>query len=352
MQMSDSPLAARLSGPLPGLFVCGALACAAIELGNLPGLQTHGVGALTLAIALGIMLGNTARLAPCCAAGVDFCRQNLLRLGIILYGFRLTFQDMGQVGLAGVAIDVLILCSTFWLAILLGTKVFKLERDTAILIGAGSSICGAAAIMASAPVLRSDSEAVTVAVSTVVVFGTLSIFLYPLLYQGNLAWHFLATTPATFGMYIGSTVHEVAQVVAAARSIGPDAANTAVIAKMLRVMMLAPFLLILSAWRARSDAAAAHRMPLEPLAIPWFAFAFIAVLGFNSLAWLPRAIVAGIGDADTALLAMAMAALGLTTRWAAIRRAGSRPLMLAAVLFFWLIGAGAAINCGVALLLN
>ena len=332
---------------LPGLLLSGVIAYGAIQLGKLEWMQNHGMSALTLAIILGIILGNSvyARVAPACGAGVGFSKQTLLRLGIILYGFRLTFQDIGQVGLAGIAIDALMLTSTFSLAMFLGTKVFKLERNSAILIGAGSSICGAAAVMATEPVVKGRSEDVTVAVSTVVVFATLAIFLYPLLYQLNLGWHVLAATPSAFGVYIGSTVHEVAQVVAAGKSIGQETANAAVIAKMVRVMMLAPFLVILSAVLARGKArSGSGDGKAAKLAIPWFAFIFIAVVAFHSLGWLSAPIVATITDIDTALLAMAMAALGLTTHMSAIRRAGIKPLLLAGLLFCWLIAGGAAIN--------
>ncbi|MDN2674942.1 MULTISPECIES: YeiH family protein [unclassified Janthinobacterium] len=333
---------------LPGLLLSGVIAYGAIALGKLEWMQSHGMSALTLAIMLGIVLGNSVygRLAPTCGAGVAFSKQTLLRLGIILYGFRLTFQDIGQVGLAGIAIDALVLASTFGLAMFLGTKVFKLERNSAILIGAGSSICGAAAVMATEPVVKGRSEDVTVAVSTVVVFGTIAIFLYPLLYRWNLGWQVLGATPTAFGVYIGSTVHEVAQVVAAGKSIGQEAANAAVIAKMVRVMMLAPFLVILSAVLARSKARSGNggHDKAAKLAIPWFAFIFIGVVAFNSLGLLPASMVATITDIDTALLAMAMAALGLTTHMSAIRRAGIKPLLLAGLLFCWLIAGGAAIN--------
>ncbi|MGX9697452.1 YeiH family protein [Janthinobacterium lividum] len=333
---------------LPGLLLSGVIAWGAIQLGKLEWMQSHGMSALTLAIMLGIVLGNSVygRLAPTCGAGVAFSKQTILRLGIILYGFRLTFQDIGQVGLAGIAIDALVLASTFGLAMFLGTKVFKLERNSAILIGAGSSICGAAAVMATEPVVKGRSEDVTVAVSTVVVFGTIAIFLYPLLYQLNQGWHVLAATPSAFGVYIGSTVHEVAQVVAAGKSIGQEAANAAVIAKMVRVMMLAPFLVILSAVLARGKAKGGNNGhdKAAKLAIPWFAFIFIGVVAFNSLGLLPAGTVATITELDTVLLAMAMAALGLTTHMSAIRRAGIKPLLLAGLLFCWLIAGGAAIN--------
>lgn len=333
----------------PGLLLCALLAASASALGAVPWTQTNGLSALTLAIILGILLGNTIypQIAYRCGAGIGFSKGNLLRYGIILYGFRLSFQDIGQVGLAGVAIDALVLTSTFGLALLLGTKLFKLDRDSAVLIGAGSSICGAAAVLATEPVLRARAEHVTVAVSTVVVFGTLSIFLYPLLYRLNLNWHFLGTSTFNFGLYAGSTIHEVAQVVAAAREISQDAANTAVIAKMVRVMMLAPFLLGLSVYLAKAKQTAnrnAHKHAATRITIPWFAFFFIAICGFNSLALLPQPLVQHLVNFDTVLLTMAMAALGLSTHVSAIRRAGIKPLLLASMLFVWLIVGGATIN--------
>ncbi len=343
---------------LPGLALAGALAAAAIALGRLGWLQHNGISALTIAIVLGMLVGNTAyaHIAPASAAGVTFSKQTLLRLGIILYGLRLTFQDIGHVGLAGVLIDALVLSSTFALAWFLGTRVFGLDRKTAMLIGAGSSICGAAAVMAAEPVVRGRAEQVTVAVSTVVVFGTLAIFLYPVLYHLNAQYQLVTMSPTAYGIFAGSTIHEVAQVVAAGNAVGIDAGNTAVIAKMVRVMMLAPFLIVLSAYLSRAkDPSAAHATPDADgardkpgrIVIPWFALGFVAVAGLNSLALLPQQVVSTAIDIDTVLLAMAMAALGLTTHVSAIRHAGVKPLALAALLFAWLIGGGLAINAGI-----
>ncbi|MFL9924223.1 YeiH family protein [Herbaspirillum lusitanum] len=350
---------------LPGLALAAALAAVAIEASKNSWLLAHGFSALTIAIVLGMLLGNTLfpRMAAQCGSGVAFSKQNLLRLGIVLYGLRLTFQDISQVGLSGVAIDACMLMSTFGLAWVLGVKVFKLERNAVLLIGAGSSICGAAAVMATEPVLRARSEQVTVAVSTVVVFGSVAIFLYPMLYQlsADLGAHFGGWHGRSpdFGIYIGSTVHEVAQVVAAARSIDEPTANTAVIAKMVRVMMLAPFLLLLSAYIQRSDTARNRASPAanavdagnktsRGAGIPWFAFAFIVVVALHSLFPLPAAVSGALLDLDTFLLAMAMAALGLTTHLSSVRRAGMRPLLLGALLFVWLIVGGAFINTALA----
>lgn len=352
----------QLAALLPGLALSGALAATGIALGHIGWLQDHGFSALTLAIVLGMLVGNTVyplvpRLAAASGAGVNVSKQNLLRLGVVLYGLRLTVQDIGQVGIAGVAIDALVLGSTFALACFIGTRWLGLDRKTAMLIGAGSSICGAAAVMAAEPVVKARAEQVTVAVATVVVFGTLAIFLYPALFELNQHWALIPGGANGFGIYAGSTIHEVAQVVAAARSVGPDAANSAVIAKMVRVMMLAPFLVMLSAWLARDDKRHAHTSAATgqapgKLAVPWFAFGFVAVVLFNSLQWLPASVVAVTTEIDTALLAMAMAALGLSTHIGAIRKAGAKPLLLALILFGWLIVGGALINRWVPALLG
>ncbi|WP_392440266.1 YeiH family protein [Edwardsiella piscicida] len=329
---------------LPGLLLTGIITAVSMWAGALTWVEQLGFGALTLAIILGILIGNSvySALSIPCSVGVHLAKQKFLRLGIILYGFRLTFQQIADVGLTGIVTDALTLSSTFLLALWLGRKVFGMDKQTVMLIGAGSSICGAAAVMATEPVVKADASKVSVAVSTVVIFGTIAIFLYPWLYQLNAHYQRVAMTQESFGIYIGSTVHEVAQVVAAGRAISDDTGNAAVIAKMIRVMMLAPFLLILSSALSRGAGNASGKK--APITIPWFAVIFILVAGVNSFNLLPGALVHALITLDTILLAMAMAALGLTTHISAIRQAGIRPIILASLLFAWLIIGGGTIN--------
>jgi uncharacterized integral membrane protein (TIGR00698 family) len=362
-----SPRGQRLMGFVPGILLTGAIAILATELAKSAWMQANGISALTLAIVGGMIAGNTLypRIAGFSARGVTFSKQILLRAGIVLFGLRLTFQDIGQVGVVGVMIDAVVLSSTFVLSCWAGTRLFGLNRRTAMLIGAGSSICGAAAVMATEPVVRGRAEEVSIAVATVVAFGTLAIFIYPALYHLNDRVHWLSITPFAYGIFTGSTVHEVAQVVAAGKAVAETAANTAVITKLVRVMMLAPFLVLLSAYLSRNSEDAAAQMqgasPTQGAApptpsqswrdvIPWFALGFIAVAGINSLAVLPRSFVSAAIDADTLILATAMAALGVSTQVSAIRAAGIKPLGLAALLFAWLILGGFAINTGVSAL--
>ncbi|HFD7046962.1 TPA: YeiH family protein [Klebsiella pneumoniae] len=328
---------------VPGLALTAALTGAALWAGSFPAIAGAGFSALTLVILFGMVVGNTVypKIWQPCDGGVIFAKQHLLRLGIILYGFRLTFAQIADVGVSGILIDVLTLSSTFFIACFLGQKVFGLDKHTSWLIGAGSSICGAAAVLATEPVVKAEASKVTVAVATVVIFGTIAIFLYPAMYPLLAHWF----TPETYGIYMGSTMHEVAQVVAAGHAVSPDAENAAVIAKMLRVMMLAPFLLFLAA-RVKQLTPAGNGEKSK-ITIPWFAIMFILVAVFNSFHLLPKAVVDMLVTLDTVLLAMAMAALGVTTHVSALKKAGAKPLLMALMLFVWLIVGGGVINVAI-----
>ncbi len=322
-----------------GLVLIAAIACASEYLATLPVINTLGLSALTIAIVLGIVIGNTffGKISTYTNTGVDFSKNNLLRLGIIFYGFRITFQQISSVGLEGLFTAIIIVASTFILALFLGAKLFKLDKQTVMLIGAGSSICGAAAVMAAEPVVKGQAHKVSVAVATVVVFGTMAMFLYPLLFP------YLHLSEQAYGVFAGSTIHEVAQVVVAGNAISPEAASAAVIEKMLRVMLLAPFLMVLSFGLSKKGKNANK----TKITIPWFAVFFILVVLFNSLISLPSQMITLINGLDTFLLTMAMAALGVRTSFGAIRQAGAKPLLLAGSLFIFLIIGGYAINLGV-----
>ena len=335
-----------ISNLIPGLLLVGAIAVASIWLAQMPWLASHGMSALTVGIVLGMVVGNLVPSATqgIWASGVQLSKQRLLRLGIILYGLRITFQDIAQLGWHGVVVDMVMLSSTFLLAQWIGRRWLRIDPRTCMLIGAGSSICGAAAVLATAPVAKGRAEDVSMAVATVVVFGTLGTFLYP-------ALQLLLQLPVqTYGLWVGSSVHEVAQVVAAAQMAGPEAANAAVIAKMLRVMMLAPFLVMLSLWLARKTSVVADQQLgkgqglLAAVTIPWFALGFVAVAGIHSLQVIPQAAVQWGNTLDNFALTMAMIALGLTTHLRAVRDAGLKPLILAAMLFAWLVAAGLLLN--------
>ena len=325
---------------LPGLLLAGLLA--ALSLAGAPWLQQHGLGALTIAVLLGIAAGNllpSQALAPL-APGIDFSRQRLLRLGVMLYGFRISFQQIADVGWQGAALAAAMLLATFTFSWLVGTHVLGLERRTVILIGAGSSICGAAAIMATQPVVRGKPGEVAVAVATVVLFGTLAMLLYPWLYRLGQTVPALHVAPRAFGLLTGATVHEVAQVIAVGHALGPEVAANAIVAKMIRVMLLVPFLLALSGWQARQQDGAAAAAQGRGAAMPWFALAFIALAGVHSCGLLSQSSVQALLALDDFLLAMAMAGLGMQSKLSALRAAGPSALLLGALNFVFLLVAG------------
>ncbi|MDO6546489.1 YeiH family protein [Pseudoalteromonas carrageenovora] len=331
-----------------GMLLVVVLAGVSVALSKLPIMQSAQFSSLTIGIVLGIIVGNSvfAHIATRTDVGVDYAKSILLKAGVILFGFRITFAQVAGVGWHGLLTDVVMLLGTFILAVQLGKRVFKLDEQTTILIGAGSSICGAAAVMATEPVIKAQAHKVSVAVATVVVFGTFSMFAYPIMFE------YMGVSEHAYGIFVGSTIHEVAQVVAAGTAVSTNAADTAVIEKMLRVMMLAPFLVGLSFWQSKKHAKTNHNKHSSEqkagITIPWFAVLFIVASGVHSLSIIPEGATNAIVWFDNILLTIAMVALGLRTHVGAIRQAGIKPLLLAGCLFLFLTLGGFAINLGIA----
>jgi uncharacterized integral membrane protein (TIGR00698 family) len=327
----------NLAHTLNGILFVGLFAMAAMRISNLPLMADLKISPLIIGIVIGIFYANTLRnnLPEAWTPGILFSAQKILRVAIIFYGFRSTFQEIAAVGVAGLTVSTVMLVSTFLLGTWIAMKIFKLDRDTAILTASGSSICGAAAVLAAEPVLKAEAHKGAVAVSTVVLFGTIAMFLYPALYRMNI----LDLDPAGFGIYAGGTIHEVAQVAAVGSAI-EGAANTAVIVKMTRVMLLAPMLILLGLYISRMAAKGAGKAGGVKLVIPWFAVGFIAMSGFNSLNILPMSIVQLINNVDTFLLTMAMTALGMETNLKKFKDVGLRPFYVAFIIFVWLVIGG------------
>lgn len=318
----------------PGLsLVAGLLVLTTVLFQGL-GLGRFGLSAAALGILLGVMVGNflPGLSGGRFAAGVAFAQTRLLRWGIVCFGFHLSLQQVVAIGREGILVDVVMVLSTLALGLWLGRRWFALDAETALLTAVGSAICGAAAIAATAPLLNARAEKVSAAVGTVVLFGSLGMVLYPWLAQeAPTALH------RVFGIYVGSTVHEVAQVVAIGSGLDGQAAGSAVVVKMLRVMMLMPFLLLLGLRRSQGNGG-------RFAAMPWFALGFIAAAAANSTGWLPAVLIRDCQGLGSILLAAAMIALGLGTTFRRIRATGSGPLLLGGVLFIHLVVVGALVN--------
>ncbi|MFQ3229436.1 YeiH family protein [Reinekea sp.] len=298
--------------------------------------QHNGIGALPLAIVLGIIVGNLLANQPVTArslAILEFSKKKLLRAGIILFGSHLTLTQLAAVGWQAAILDMLVISTVLSVGYILGVRMLGMGREETILISVGSAVCGAAAILATEPVLKAKQQDVSVAVATVVVFGTLALFCYPFIF------HISQLSSESFGIYIGSTVHEVAQAVAAGQAIDMQAMNNAVVVKLMRVMMLAPVVIIIAALYQRKNTAT-QTSTAQAIPWPWFVFGFIAMVIFNSLFNLPEPVVSTLQISAQLLLTIAMTALGLQTKFSAVKAAGTKPLLLSATLFSLLLGGG------------
>lgn len=331
-------LSEKRSSMLHGVLLITLFSLAAFYIGDMGFVKRLSFSPMIVGIILGMLYANSLRnnLPDTWVPGILFCSKRILRIGIILYGFRLTFQDVTAVGLPAILIDAIIVTVTVGGGVLIG-KLLKMDRSIALLTSVGSGICGAAAVLGAESAINTKPYKTAVAVSTVVIFGTLSMFLYPVLYRNGV----FDLSPELMGLFTGSTVHEVAHVVGAGNAMGQGVSNTAIIVKMIRVMMLVPALLVISWAVARNltkrDAAEQAK---GKITIPWFAILFLVVIGFNSFNLLPVALVEWINQFDTFLLTMAMTALGAETSFDKFKKAGAKPFLLAAILFVWLIGGG------------
>lgn len=321
-----------------GLILCSTLTLVGFGLAHLPGLASSGISPLVFALLLGLIAGNLplARRLSSTQPGLKFATRWLLRSGIVLFGLSLTLQQVFALGIGVLLLDLVVICSVLIIGYQIGTRILGMDRETTLLTSAGSAICGAAAVLATETVIRSRPAASSMAVATVVLFGTLGMLIYPLLYP------LLGMEEALFGIYIGATVHEVAQVVAAADAVGTEAMASAVIVKMVRVILLLPFLLIVGQWWLHQQTSESGTVTGK-LVIPWFAFGFIAVIGFNSVIDLPNSLHQTLVLAGQVALTMAMAALGFETRFEKLKALGIRPFILGLILFvLLLVGGGLA----------
>lgn len=351
------------NGTLLGICFVAIIATAATFISKLAPFSSLGISPLVVGIVIGIIFANTLHrfLPTSWETGITFSGKKILRFAIVFYGFRITFQQISDVGIEGFLVSLLMLSSTFIIGTWLGTKVFKMDADTSILTAAGASVCGAAAVLATEPVLKAEEHKTAIAVSMVVLFGTISMFLYPFLYTLIIqpATGFFHMEPLTFGIYVGGTIHEVAQVVAVPGSIPgtpSDMANAAVIVKMTRVIMIAPMLIILGlilSFKAKKSGKQGEKLQLV---IPWFAVYFVGMAGVNSLilnytsnapeftASIVNNIITSINSIDTFLLTMAMTALGIGTRFSKFKGLGLAPVYTATGMFLWLVIGGFVIT--------
>ncbi len=342
-----------------GLLLVGLIVTLSFYLSSIKSIHdsTH-LAATAFAILIGALLSPWFfRFQHILQTGVQFSAKKLLRLGIILYGFNITFSELYNIGFYGFLAAFIVIIVIFLIAIFAGIKIFKLDKETSMLVGAGSAICGAAAVLALESSLKSDSFKGVVAVGSVVIFGLIAMFLYPIAFSTGI----IPTLDSNgMGLFMGATLHEVANVAGAAEmakemtngAFTQSAANLAVIIKMMRVILLVPFLLIVAYFIAKKNAAQSTPQKMsKKIDIPYFAFLFLGVIVLNTLlnahkntlilSTLSVQDLIEIGQFLCALcIVFAMAALGLQIDFKKFFKLGGKAFGLAFVLFIILIFGG------------
>lgn len=334
-----------------GVLLMALFAFAAFYISEFQWVKDLSLSPLIVGIVLGMLYASSLRnhLPETWTPGIKFCTKQILRWGIILYGFRLTFQQVLAIGAPAIVMDVIIISGTLLIGILVG-KWLKMDSDQTLMVSTGSAICGAAAVLGAEPVVKCAPHKTAIAVSTVVIFGTIAMFLYPILYRSGV----FDLSNQQMAVYAGSTLHEVAHVVGSGNAMDPSGelsiADQATITKMIRVMLLAPVLLIMGFVLSKKRAAktAGGKKEKTKITIPWFAFGFLLVIGINSLLHQWTAIpadtlnsaLAGVTSFDNFMLTMAMTALGAETSIDKFRQAGAKPFLLAGIIFVWLVVGG------------
>ena len=288
------------------------------------------ISELIIGICLGVMCSFIfLRYKHTLENGVNFSAKRLLRLGIVLFGFNVSLSGIANLGIKGVVIALIIVSVIFILGYIIGYKILNLDKQTSMLISIGSAVCGAAAILALESVLKSESYKSVIAVASIVIFGLLGMFLFPILINSGI----IPLDEMQKGLFLGASLHEVANVVGAAGAITSPNSTTilegAIIIKMIRVILLVPLLLIIAFFISKNERNGS-------LYIPWFAIFFLIAIIINSTIPIPENILLIIKTTSKVFLVFAMIALGLQIDFKKIKQMGSKIFILSIVLFVFL----------------
>jgi uncharacterized integral membrane protein (TIGR00698 family) len=298
------------------------LVAAALGLGG--ALLAHrfvpAIGVLTWAVALGMAAGNTGLLRGTARQALGLVTKRLLRIGIVLLGFAVSFGAIAALGVGTVALVAGTLVVTLVVTTWLGNRM-RLGAARSLLIGTGFAICGASAIAAMEDTAGADEEDVAVGIAMVTLFGTLAMVLLPLL------WHPLGLSDVQFGIWAGASIHEVGQVVAAAGAGGAAVVAVAVVVKLTRVLLLAPVVAVVSVRRRMADpgqGASGKRPPLVPL----FVLGFLACVAVRSTGLVPAGALSAISQVQVAALGAALFGMGAGVQLRSLFRRGGPVLLV------------------------
>ncbi len=339
-QTTGAPQGSPLATSLPGILFSAALATAAFLLADQPFVKdTLHVSALLLVILIGMALRSVFAMPAWAAPGVRVAQRPILRWAVAGLGFRLSLVEILRIG--GPALGVVVV-STF-VALVFGVWIGKrlgLEARFATLLSVGGGICGASAVVAADSVVQAEKKDSALALGIITLLGTVGIVVYPML------GHAAGMSDFLYGVWDGASLHEMAQVVAAGASYSKEATSIATVVKLVRITLLAPTVFFL-AWQVRAaakqqaaggavDTASATSAKVSLL--PWFLVLFVIFAALNSTGWIAADIVKQLQRADTWLLCVGMAGVGLQTSFADLGKAGFAPIAAGAAQ--WLVLAG------------
>lgn len=318
----------------PGLLLCAVIAMAASQISRL-----HGGPQLLYALLFGVAF-HFLHEDPRIRAGVALCTGPILRLGVALLGARITLEQIAALGWSTALGIVGCVLSTVLLGIGLARRL-GLGTAPGLLSGGATAICGASAALAISAVLprsREQDRFTLLVVVTVTAFSTLAMLIYPLLA------HALHLSPVQSGVFLGGSIHDVAQVVAAGYLLGPEAGDTATVVKLFRVSMLALVVVAASAaFRSGTTHRGAGAGAGSFALVPWFLWVFLVLVLLQSMHLVPPAALPVLGEASRDCLVLAIAALGVKTSFQALFQNGWRPFALLLAETVWLAGALLAI---------
>lgn len=301
----------------PGLVAAALLALAARGATQvLPAWVAEAPLAVVAGLAVAAV-GTPAAWAP----GLGFALRWLLRGGIVLLGAQLSLALLAQVGAAVVVALVALVALALGLAVVLGRAV-GIPPRLALLLGVGTAICGNTAIVTCAPIIGASSRETSYAVTTITVFGTVAVLLYP--FVGLVA----GMSEPSFGVWAGMAVHDTSQVVATASAAGGTALAFATVVKLTRNVLLAPVVLLLGAVAGGGEGSAQGRGRRLAAAVPVFVWGFLALAALRSAGLVGEDVAAAAGTVSRALILVALAALGLSTPVRSLPGLGLRPFLL------------------------
>jgi uncharacterized integral membrane protein (TIGR00698 family) len=285
------------------------------------------VPVVLVALAFGLVLANTTGVPAQAGPGLALASGALLRLGIVLLGFELVLQDMLTLGARGLVVVVAVVIATFFGTRWAGRRL-GVSHGQSLLVATGFSICGVSAIAAARSVSDADEEEVTYAIALVTLCGSLAIVLLPALNRS------LGLDDHEYGVWVGASVHDVAQVVATSSAVGGVAVATAVVVKLTRVLLLVPLVAWIAWTEGRGTGAPSLRL------VPLFVLAFVGAAALRSADLVPSSLLPKLADAKTAFLAAALFAVGARVELRRLFAVGGRPLVLG--LSSWVIVAAVA----------